>query len=142
MSSPNVISPQTNAALHDAAVKYSQIIDVPCYLEGADGFAITYLGKSEDGLEILVTGDEEHLAISVNGRDGKSKGLVNVDLTPPDSAPASIVEPGLYNEQGERDAEIGKYARPVLRALTEVEGQELTMDLHTLIAKMPEDRRI
>lgn len=141
MNSPGTITPQTNTALCEAAAKYGQVIDVPCFLEGADGFVTTYLTKPENGLKTLVTGDEEHLAISVDGKDGKSKVFVNVDLTPPDDAPVSIVEPGLYDEKGERNAETGEFARPILRALTEVEGQELIMDLHTLIAKMPQDRR-
>ncbi len=141
MTYPGTITPQTNTALSDAAEKYRRTTLIPAYLEGADGFATTYLGEREDGLKTLVTGDEEQLTVSAEGQDGETKVFVNVDLSPPDGAPASIVEPGFYDENGNRNSETGKFARPIVRALTEVEGQELVMDLHTLIAKMPTDRR-
>jgi hypothetical protein len=143
MTVPGVITPETNESLRKAAAAYAGSIDVPCFLDEVDGFARAYLGEDEEeGLKTLVTGDEEGLAVSVDDKEGKTKIFVNVDLAMPDGIPASIVAPGFYDKKGRPDNENGQYGRPVVRALTEVEGQELAMDLHSLMVKIPQDRRL
>jgi hypothetical protein len=143
MTSPDIISQSTNAALREAAAKYIATVHTPAFIEGVDGFATAHLGLEEpkDGLRTLVTGVEESLAISVDGKDQTSKLFVNIDLAVPDGSPASIVKPGMYNKRGELDAEEGEFARPVERALTESEGQELIMDLHSIMVKIPQNRK-
>ena len=141
MMSNGAITPETNKELRRAATAYAESIEVPCFLDEVDGFAGAYLGKAENGLKTLVTGDDEGLAISVDGEDGKNRAFVNVDLAIPEGTSASIVEPGFYDEEGKPDAENGEYARPVLRLLTEKEGQELTMDLYSLMQKISQAHR-
>jgi|GEM_PF-5648679 hypothetical protein len=137
MVTPDVISSETNSALRTAAAQYIETVHMPGYIRGVDGFATTHLGLDEprDDLRSLVTGDEKSLAISVQGNDHERVLFVNVDLVVPDGGPVSIVEPGLYNEHGERDAD-GELARPIDRALTEKEGQELIMDLHSIMKEI------
>jgi hypothetical protein len=139
MSSPDIITPSTNDALREAAARYSSTVAIPCFLEDVDGFANAYLGKPGGQFSTLVTGDEESLAVSVTGPGNTTEAFVNIDLAVPGGSPASIVQPGLYNKDGEPDPK-GEIARPVVRALTETEGRELTMDLHSLVAKIPADR--
>jgi hypothetical protein len=143
MTSPDIISQSTNTALRETAAKYFATVHTPAFIEGVDGFAIVHLGleEPEDGLRTLVTGVEEGLDISVDGKDQSSKLFVNIDLAIPDGSPASIVKPGMYNQHGEFDAEEGEFARPVERALTEREGQELIMDLYSIMTKIPQNRK-
>lgn len=141
MTEPDIITPQTNTALREAAAKYSAMVAIPCFVEDVDGFAGTYLDEAEEGLSTLVTGTADSLAVSVRDGEDKTKTFVNIDLEVPGDGSASIVAPGFYNEQGKLDADQGKMMRPVVRALTEPEGRELTMDLYSLIAKTPQDRR-
>ena len=137
MTNSVAITPETNESLRKAAAAYTGSVEIPCFLDEVDGFAEAYLGEAEDGLKTLVTGDDESLVVSVDNEDGKNRAFVNVDL----AIPASIVEPGFYDEEGKPDAENGKYARPVLRLLTEKEGQGLAMDLYSLMQKIPQARR-
>jgi hypothetical protein len=141
MTNPNVISPTTNTALREAAARYSVSIAAPCFLEGVDGFAGAHLGETSGDVSTLVMGTPESLAVSVHDDKDETRVFVNVDLEVPGEGVASIVAPGFYNEKGERDAEKGKMMRPVVRPLTETEGRELTMDLYSIIAKIPADRR-
>lgn len=140
MTSPDVITPATNMALREAAVKYSASIAIPCFLKEVDGFAGAHLGETLDGASTLVTGTPDSLAISVHGADEKTRVFVNVDLEVPGEGVASIVAPGFYDDKGKRDEEKGKIMRPVVRPLTEAEGRELTMDLYSIIAKIPTER--
>jgi hypothetical protein len=141
MTNPNVITLPTNTALREAAARYSASITVPCYVKEVDGFASANLSDVAEGVSTLVIGTPDSLAVSVHDTEGKTRLFVNIDLEAPGKAVASIVAPGFYNERGERDAEKGKMMRPVVRPLTEVEGRELTMDLYSIIAKIPADRR-
>lgn len=141
MPFPNTITASTNAALHQAATAYAEAVTIPCFVAGVDGFAATYLGIAEDGLKTLVTGNGERLAITIDSQDGTTRAFVNVDLTLDGVKTASIVEPGLQDKRGNPDLKNGQFTRRILRPLTEPEGQELAMDLYSLIAKIPEDRK-
>ena len=140
MTNPDVITSQTNASLREAAARYSATIAVPCFVKDVDGFAGAYLDEAQEDTSTLITGSSEWLAISVEGSNHDRKAFINIDLDVPGDGLASIVAPGMYNERGEHDVEHGTMQRPVVRALTEREGQELAMDLHALIAKIPKDR--
>lgn len=141
MTNPDVISSTTNMALRQAAAQYSASIAIPCFMKEVDGFASANLGVVTDGVSTLVTGTPDSLAVSVHDVEDKTRLFVNVDLEVPGEGVASIVAPGFYNEKGERDVEKGKMMRPVVRPLTELEGRELTMDLYSIISKIPAYRR-
>lgn len=141
MTNPNVpktetISPETNDTLRAATGNYLATIAIPKYVKGIDGFAQLYLGKEEPNLSTLVTASDESLAVSVIDGEGKKKAFLNIDLAPNGDEVASVVAPGLYDKDGNFDAENGEIMRPVVRPLTEEEGRELASDLFSAAARL------
>jgi hypothetical protein len=140
MTNPDVLTAATNAALREAVGRYCAEIAIPCFMP-VDGFAEAHIGEVPRGTMTLVTGREERLAIKVHGGDHETRAFVNVDLEAQGEEVASFVAPGFYDERGEWDPDNGKFGRKVVRPLTEAEGRELTMDLYSIIKKIPASSR-
>ena len=136
MTSPDKISPATNNALREATSKYFAKIVVPKFIKGIDGFAEAHLKQppSKNIHTLVTTYTPDNLSIRLDDED-ETHVLVEVDLDTPEAGVASIVAPGWYDEHGNWDMDNGQMVRKVVRALTEQEGRELTMDLYSLMSK-------
>ncbi len=141
MINPDVITFATTTALREAAAHYSASVIMPCFVSEVDGFAGAHLTEIPDGVSTLITDTPDSLAISVHDGAYRTRLFVNVDLRIPGEEVAAIVAPDFYDEHGKLDPIKGTMMRPIVRPLTETEGRELTMDLYSIISKVPASHR-
>lgn len=143
MTTREEITPATNLALQEAADRYFEAV-VPYDQQEATGFIVAYIGWLPIEARMFIVPDTkaDSLAINIRGSDeGFINRLINVDLDVPERGLAAHVVPDFFKSEGEHDSVKGRYMRKVLRLLSEPEGQELTMDLYSIIEKAPANRR-
>lgn len=132
MVDPNTITPGTNKALREAAAKYFGHVIEPRYMEDTDGFMCAYTDLPFVGTETMVAGTEDQLAIHMRQDLGWDESVIVKLSTGGVEGTASIMK---LVEQDDADAPEIVFDR----YMTEREGEELCMDLHNMVARMPVD---
>ena len=143
MTSPD-ITPDTNYHLKQAVAVYFSLVLAPKFNANINFFAGEYLDQPEANFHTLIRGGDDSIHILTTNTDNKTGAVVHIDLAPPDGLPASIVRPGFYNKAGELasadqitvDAE-RRFKRLVVRPLSENEAVGLTLDLRSIMGKVP-----
>jgi len=129
------ISPETNARIKELSSEL--VLASPVYTD-THQFAVEYEERwyeDASSFRTLITGSEESLAISVRNQDGQTILFENIDLQE-DGVPM-IVRPD-FGDKGALEYVVAvisgeKIGRPVLRALTEYEGNALIEDLEATL---------
>lgn len=129
MVDPNIITPATNNSLREAAAKYFGHIIEPRYLDDVDGFMRAYTGVPFNGTKAMVTGTETQVVVHMVQDLGWDES-VTIDLR--EDHTARLMELTEPKNPDSPDLVPGRY-------LTEQEGEELCMDLHSIVARMPAD---
>lgn len=130
------ISPETTRRLSDLAVVIGEMEEVrPArtqqFFDVYDNAALPRLPAVWTEISVF----EGHVTVSADPQREPLEGhllFVNIDLMP-DASTAVLVDPGHYDNNNQRVERGGVMARPILRALTDIEGQALVQDMSVLV---------